>query len=165
MRKYLKINADTFLLLAFLIMLVLFISSAMTYQQQTTVPFLEKYLAGKPFNHFLNGFSFTYATEQVSIAKLGYFKFVEFFIRKAAHFTSYLFLGTFLYIGLKPRLNSLALSIFISALTAIGYAAFDEFHQMLTGGRTPLFQDVALDGCGALVGILVLGIYWAQRQK
>ncbi|KRL03973.1 VanZ family protein [Liquorilactobacillus oeni] len=165
MKKRFKFNADTFLLLAFLIMLLLFISSSMTYKQQTSVPFLEKYLAKKPFNNFLNGFSFVYAKERVSIASIGYFKFVEFFIRKGAHFFSYLLLGTFFYLGLKPRLNSTVLSVLICALSTVGYAALDEYHQLLTGGRTPLFQDVILDGIGGLAGILIFGIYFSSKQK
>ena len=31
----------------------------------------------------------------------------------------------------------------------------DEYHQMLTGGRTPLFQDVMLDSAGALTAVLL----------
>lgn len=45
---------------------------------------------------------------------------------------------------------------------SLGYAALDEFHEMLTGGRTPLFQDVILDGIGALTGILL--IIWLKRK-
>ena len=31
----------------------------------------------------------------------------------------------------------------------------DEFHQQLTGGRTPLVGDVLIDGSGALIGIVL----------
>ncbi|WP_057876468.1 VanZ family protein [Liquorilactobacillus aquaticus] len=160
-----KPSANTYLLLALLIMIILFVSSSMTYQQQTSVPFLEKYFANKPFDQFLSRFSFKYANEIISINKIGYFKFVEFFIRKGAHFTIYMGLGAFLAAGLKPRLKSIFLTIIISSLSAIGYAALDEFHQMLTGGRTPLFQDVVLDGVGALFGVCCVVLFSLKGKK
>lgn len=143
--------------LALLIAVILFISSSMTYQQQTSVPFLEKYLASQPLKLFLSQFSFSYAGETVSIAHLGYYKFVEFFIRKGAHFGTYFLMGGFLYAGLpfKKRWQKAFLSLGCCFL----YASFDEFHQMLTGGRTPLFTDVLLDSFGALVAISCLVIF------
>ncbi|MBA1435302.1 VanZ family protein, partial [Lactobacillus bombi] len=39
-----------------------------------------------------------------------------------------------------------------------GLAGFDEFHESLTSGRTPLVQDVMLDSTGAFCGILVVFI-------
>lgn len=141
-----------FLSLAFLIMLILFISSSMTYEQQTSVPFLEKYLANQPFKETLSWIHFKYATGEVSISSLGYYKFVEFFIRKEAHFGTYFLMGLFLYLGLPYKLKW---RVILVVLGAFFYASFDEFHQMLTGGRTPLFQDVMLDTFGAIVGILI----------
>ena len=43
----------------------------------------------------------------------------------------------------------------------------DEFHQMITGGRSPLFQDVMLDSSGAFFACVVLVTYylWINRQK
>ncbi|MFT8477945.1 MAG: VanZ family protein [Liquorilactobacillus sp.] len=163
MKHNFKIGANTFLLLALLVMLILFISSSMTYKQQTSVPFLEKYLRAEPFKNNLSGISFNYATEKISIAKVGYFKFVEFFLRKGAHFFFYFLMGTFFYLGLKKRLKSIWLTIGIAFLSTVGYAALDEFHEMITGGRTPLFQDVMLDGVGAIVGILCVGLFFGKR--
>ena len=76
---------DAFIILAFVMMLILFISSSMTYHQQTSVPFLEKYLTGKPFETFLERFSLDYSGSEISIQAVGYYKFLEFFIRKGAH--------------------------------------------------------------------------------
>ncbi|KRN26864.1 VanZ family protein [Liquorilactobacillus mali] len=165
MKRNFKIDANTFLLLAFLVMAILFISSSMTYKQQTSVPFLEKYLSAEPFKNILSGVSFNYATEKISIAEVGYFKFVEFFLRKGAHFFFYFLMGTFLYLGLKKRLKSILLTVVTAFLATVGYAALDEFHQMITGGRTPLFQDVMLDGIGGIVGILCVGIYFERKIK
>lgn len=146
-----------------LIAIILFISSSMTYQQQTSVPFLEKYLTSQPFKTFLSQISFNYAGSTVSIAHLGYYKFVEFFIRKGAHFGTYFLMGGFLYAGLPfikkwPKAS-------LSLAWCFLYASFDEFHQMLTGGRTPLIADVLLDSFGALVAISCLMIYSQIKQK
>ena len=48
-----------------------------------------------------------------------------------------------------------------------GLAAFDEFHQGLTGGRTPSVTDVILDSAGALTGALIVVIitYFVIRHK
>lgn len=84
-------------------------------------------------------------------------------MRKGAHFFFYFLMGTFFYLGLKKRLKSIWLTIGIAFLSTVGYAALDEFHEMITGGRTPLFQDVMLDGVGAIVGILCVGLFFGKR--
>lgn len=144
------------------IMALLFISSSMTYHQQTTVPLLERYLVTKPFENQLAKLSFTYGGQTISVQAAGYFKFVEFFIRKAAHYFIYLGLGVCFTLALRERLGGRVLTIFVCTLMSLGYAALDEFHEMLTGGRTPLFQDVILDGIGALTGILL--VIWLKRK-
>ncbi|KRL02712.1 VanZ family protein [Liquorilactobacillus capillatus] len=160
-----KPSSNTYLLLALLIMVILFISSSMTYRQQTSVPFLERFLTNKPFEVFLSQWSFHYANETISVSQVGYFKFLEFFIRKGAHFSIYLLLGASLAAGLGPRLKNKLLTIAIGTLSAIGYAALDEFHQMITGDRTPLFQDVILDGIGALVGVSCVVLFLLRHKK
>lgn len=51
MHKKLKNNQKWFWLGVILVELVLFISSSLTYKQQTTIPFMEKYLGSnnRPF--------------------------------------------------------------------------------------------------------------------
>ncbi|SEM96060.1 VanZ like family protein [Ligilactobacillus sp. WC1T17] len=147
-------RSDFYLLCALVMMLVLFISSSMTYQQQTSVPLLERILRHRPALAYLKHFTLTYAGNVISVEKVGYYKFIEFFIRKLAHFTTYFLLGSFLYLAVKNKLSAWV-AIMLAVLAALGYAASDEFHQMLTGGRTPLFQDVMLDGMGALTGVLL----------
>ncbi len=84
-------------------------------------------------------------------------------VRKTAHFTEYAFLGFFLYLHVlswmtrrmirRPGL----LSLFVGAL----YAASDELHQTLVGGRSGEVIDVLLDSAGVLFGIILLwGIRW-----
>lgn len=154
MKKYVR-NGTLFIWIAIGMMLLLFFSSSQTYQQQSSVPFLERMLANKPFQDQLRGISFQYAGSTVSIHDRGYFKFIEFFIRKGAHFGAYFVLGGSWFLGLQPRLKNMYLTGLVSWLAATGYAGLDEFHQMLTEDRTPLFQDVALDSVGALSACVI----------
>ncbi|MBC1402014.1 VanZ family protein [Listeria booriae] len=144
-----------FIGIAVTIIIVLFVSSSQTYEQQSLVSNLDKILAGKPFEKQLSAISFYYAGSEISIAAKGYSSFVEFFIRKGAHFFSYAVLGFSLFVGLSAWLKRKWLTLALSAGIPLLYASFDEFHQMLTGGRTPLVQDVMLDFTGALVGLLI----------
>lgn len=166
MKKFLK-NSNTYLWIAFIIMAILFYSSSQTYEQQSQVGLIEGLLKGEPFKQQLKGISFSYAGDTVSIAAKGYAKFVEFFIRKGAHFGTYFLLGGSWFLGLKPRVKGAWLTAVVSWLAATGYAGLDEFHQMMTGGRTPLFQDVMLDSIGALtaVSFCLIFIGWRKIRK
>lgn len=151
-----------------LIELILFYSSSMTYKQQTSVPFMERYFKNKPLYGFFDKMGFNYGGKYQSVANDGYYHFVEFLIRKGAHFGTYLILGVFLCLALYTYFkNNHFLQIFIPWFTATGLAAFDEFHQGLTGGRTPSVVDVILDSAGALTGtvIVVLILYFIIRRK
>lgn len=163
-QKYRK-NGNLYLMMAFFMMGLLFYSSSQTYAQQSQIGLLSRLLKNEPFKATLANISLSYAGSEISIANKGYFSFVEFFIRKGAHFTTYFILGSSFFGGLAPRLRNLALAAFFAWLAATGYAAFDEFHQMLTGGRTPLFQDVMLDSVGALTGILFCWFIISWREK
>lgn len=148
--------------------LVLFYSSSMTYKEQTSVPFLEKYFKNEPFKDSLSSIGFYYGGKYQSVENDGYFKFVEFIIRKGAHFSIYLLLGAFLCLALYWCFKqNWFLRVFIPWMTATGLAAFDEFHQGLTGGRSPMVQDVILDSAGAIVGslIVVLILFLIERKK
>lgn len=160
-------NGNAYIVIALIMMGILFYSSSQTYEQQSSIPILEKILKNEPFKQALSGVSFTYADSPVSIEASGYFKFIEFFIRKAAHFGTYFILGGSFFLGINPRVKHLGISFLFAWLSATGYAALDEFHQMMTGGRSPLFQDVVLDSSGAILACLLLVGYflWINRQK
>ncbi|GCF95805.1 membrane protein [Enterococcus florum] len=166
MKKQRK-NGNFYLAIACIMIVILFISSSMTYDQQSQVGLIERLLSGQPLKQTFSGISFHYAGSQVSIESLGYVKFVEFFIRKGAHFTTYFILGGSLFLGLMPKLKqkTYVLPGIFAWLSATGYAAMDEFHQMITGGRTPLFQDVMLDSIGALTACLLIILYFSLRKK
>lgn len=73
-----KIKSEKYLYLSIFIMILLFISSSMTYKEQSSVPFLQKYLTSQPFKDILSQVSFSYGHSVISIKEVGYYKFVEF---------------------------------------------------------------------------------------
>lgn len=159
-------NGNIYIGVAIVMMIVLFISSSQTYEQQSQISLLEKLLKNQPFKEGLSKISFSYAGSPVSIKEKGYFDFVEFFIRKGAHFGTYFILGGSWFLGLQPRIKNSGITALVSWLAATGYAGFDEFHQMLTGGRSPLFEDVMLDSMGALTAIVsCLAVLLIRRLK
>lgn len=78
------------------------------------------------------------------------------FIRKAAHFTAYTFLGicsyTFFYFsGIR-----LWKAVFPPAvILCAAYAVFDELHQFFTPGRSLMITDMLLDTAGSVFGIVL----------
>lgn len=155
MKKFWK-NPTFYLVLAFAVMGILFFSSSQTYEQQSQIGLLNKLLKNEPFKEQLQQVRFNYAGSEVSIAAKGYFSFVEFFIRKGAHFMTYFLLSGSLCLALYYKLKNIWWAALYACLAASGYAALDEYHQMLTGGRTPLFQDVMLDTFGALTAVVLI---------
>lgn len=155
MKRKLTVKDNIFLIIPFLIMVLLYWSSSMSYETQSLTSPLETILAGRPFENFLAQFEFTYGGELVSLYNDGYFSFIEFFLRKGAHFFSYFLLGFFWYLGLYKRVRHQWLVVVLSILLSIGYAAFDELRQSFHPGRTGLMADVILDTAGAIVGVVI----------
>lgn len=95
---------------------------------------------------------------------------VVFLIRKGAHVTEYAILAILLWRALSAARNSVATptppgSWRVAAMAwaiAATYAASDELHQMFVPSRTGHWQDVALDSCGALLGVLIC-YGWTRR--
>ena len=163
-KKQMK-NGNFYLVVAVLIVAVLFYSSSQTYEQQSQVSRIEEWFPNHPFRQALSNIRFTYGDSMVSIDHLGYGKFIEFFIRKGAHFGTYFILGGSLFLGVFPKMKIWWFTGILAWLSATGYAGLDEFHQMITGGRSPMFQDVMLDSMGALTAIvLCILIGWIKRK-
>lgn len=153
MHRQITLRDHLFLLGAFLIMGILYFSSSQTYEEQTLMPWLKMWLSSKPFEDFLNQFSFLYGGGLISISSIGYFAFIEFFIRKMAHFLSYMMLGLCWSMGLRKRVREPWLCLLLAILLSGGYASFDELRQIFQVGRTGLMQDVILDFSGAVAGV------------
>ena len=162
MQRRISTKDNLYLAMPFILMGLLYWSSSMTYETQSLTSPLESILASKPFEAFLGKFQFTYGGSVVSIHNLGYFSYIEFFIRKGAHFFSYFMIGFFWVLGLKKRIREEWLILLLSVLLCMGYASFDELRQSFNPGRTALMADVILDTAGAIVGV---AMSWMLVQK
>lgn len=139
-------------LLFFCFIVGLFISSAQTYEQQSLIPSLKQWLPGKPFEALLIHLEIPYWGRVISIEERGYYHFVEFLLRKSAHFFVFGALACVIYLLLPKHAIRKLTALFITFL----FAAADEYHQSLTGGRTATYQDVILDMSGAVICLLIL---------
>ena len=157
-------NGDFYLIIALVIIAILFYSSSQTYGQQSQVSRIDEWFPNQPFKDMLSGIQYTYGGSVVSIDSLGYSKFIEFFLRKGAHFGTYFILGGSLYLGVFPKMRIWWLTGILAWLSATGYAGLDEFHQMLTGDRSPMFQDVMLDSMGALTAVILCILFTFLRK-
>lgn len=159
MNRKITYKDQIYLAIPFIIMGLLYWSSTMSYETQSLTSPLERFLANKPLEQFLSQFEFTYGGSIVSIAQSGYFSFVEFFIRKAAHFFSFFLIGFFWVLGLRKRVKEFWLVIVLSILLSIGYASFDEFRQVFHPGRSGMMADLILDSAGAIVGVSLAWLF------
>ena len=87
-------------------------------------------------------------------------------VRKAGHVTEYAILSVLFWFALdRPRLDPDMephnrrpwLAVFLAVVLAFGYAVLDEYHQSFTPSRTANWHDVAIDTCGAILGLTLLG--------
>ncbi|MDS9472444.1 VanZ family protein [Sporosarcina pasteurii] len=135
-----------------LLLTVLFISSGQTYEQQSIIPNLQKLLPGKPFETVLSKLEIPYWGITVSVEERGYYYFIEFLLRKSAHFFIFGFIAASIY-TLLPKMS---FRFLLAALFTLFIAIGDEYRQSLTGGRTPSIQDVMLDMAGALTTLIIV---------
>ena len=78
-------------------------------------------------------------------------KLLSLIIRKLAHFTEYLILGT-LVINMFTK-NNAKKTYLLSILLCIIYAISDEIHQIFTPGRACQIKDILIDSVGSITGI------------
>jgi VanZ family protein len=146
---------------------LIFFFSSQPYHKQTLIPFLDQHLPKEWFIKHFSNVHFTYGDgEDISIETYGVSHFVEFFIRKTAHVLIFSSFSIFLFLSLRLFLSS-KFSIFLALFLTAGYASFDEFHQYLTGDRTPMWQDAVLDTCAAICGLsifLLLSIIFKNKR-
>jgi len=96
-------------------------------------------------------------------------------VRKCAHATEYTLLGILVEIALDRSLSrrgqggerSLRPSLIALCSVAICalYASSDEIHQLFVPGRAGMVGDVAIDTCGAFIGVLVTWIVIAAARR
>lgn len=89
----------------------------------------------------------------------------RFMIRKAAHFSMYLLLGSFIYLFLMTFTEAVGLTIPLAIVFTALLAGVDEYHQSFVPGRSMQVQDVLIDSSGALFGMLLLYMIFKIREK
>ena len=144
-----------------ILLIIVFISSGQTAEQQSLVGNLEKWLPNKPFESVLSYLQIPYWGILVSIKERGYYLFVEFLIRKGTHFIYFGVIALAVYAAL-PRFKY---RIITAAILTMLFAIADEFHQSLTSGRTATAQDVMLDTVGAVSALLLWNFVKTIKQR
>jgi VanZ family protein len=144
---------------------MIFYSSSQPYKKQDMRPTITKYVSPEFVENSFSWVSFDYAGEEVSVAHRGAAGFLEFFLRKGAHFTVFFILAVLFCRAFSQSRISLWRAGLYAFLATAGYAAFDEVHQSFTGDRTPLWQDSVLDSVGGLLGIFVWSLFQKRKRK
>ena len=86
------------------------------------------------------------------------------YVRKVAHFTEFAMLGA----SLRMLFQALRLRhpVVCAWLAGTLYACTDELHQHFVGTRSAMIQDVGIDSCGVLAGVLLISlILYVRRRK
>ena len=90
---------------------------------------------------------------------------VHLIIRKGAHFTEFLVLGVLMRCTLHQYAYRIRASLGGTAwLMSTLIASSDETIQLFVGGRAGCVQDVLLDASGALVGVMIIGLWINKRN-
>jgi VanZ family protein len=89
-----------------------------------------------------------------------------FIVRKAAHFTEYLILGTLLCMYFTMDLYGIMSRFSIPVLTGLLVAFIDETIQLFVVGRSGEIRDMWIDFAGVALGtLIVLAIVNNKRGK
>ena len=92
---------------------------------------------------------------------------VQLVVRKMGHLTEYAILAALLWRALRTGTNlhprMLVLSIAVLLPSAI-FAVSDEFHQSFVASRTASPIDVAIDICGAVIGLMICWMLAARKR-
>ncbi|MFD1849034.1 VanZ family protein [Oceanobacillus bengalensis] len=147
---------------------IIFISSSTPYENQDIKPLLGSFIDFSFLEPLVSWITFTYNQSLVSVDALGINGFIEFFIRKGAHFGVFFVLLCLFYFAIvKTTHLTYKKAIFISFLLSVAYAITDELHQGMTPNRTPYVGDVIIDSIGAGIAILCISIlrWWKMDTK
>jgi VanZ family protein len=82
--------------------------------------------------------------------------------RKFVHASEYAFLCFLWWRALRTRLDRTT-ALMPAWLITVAYAATDEYHQTFISGRHGTWVDVAIDGMGAAIFVLLM--FRAQRNR
>jgi len=101
---------------------------------------------------------------QISFATLNA---IQLGIRKLGHLTEYAILAMLLWRALRSGTRwqmKMSILFLVAALASAIFAVSDEFHQSFVPSRTASPNDVMIDICGALIGLLSC-LMFAVRKR
>lgn len=81
---------------------------------------------------------------------------LQHLVRKMAHFVIYASLGASLFCAAYTYNVKIVSKFLISLPMSLIYAISDEIHQMYIPGRAGMIEDVILDFCGSLFGVIIV---------
>ncbi|WP_332629994.1 VanZ family protein [Halalkalibacter flavus] len=145
--------------------MLVFLGMLFAFRIEELLIIIKNQLTNGRAQSFLEGIRFQYAGNEISVERLGLESFIEFLIRKGAHFGLFFLLGFLTYRAQWASGCKKKLSYFGSLLFVLLYAISDEIHQAFTPNRTPLVQDVILDFSGGLTGVTLAFILVISHNK
>ncbi len=89
---------------------------------------------------------------------------LNFLVRKSAHFWEYFILTYFIYSLLEEYFEGKKFIILFSLLFCFFYSLTDEVHQVFVPGRSGMFRDCIVDTCGGGFFIL-LHLLLCRKKK
>ena len=92
---------------------------------------------------------------------------INFYVRKLGHISEYATLAMLLWRAVRSATNLRMKKsiVFVAVWLACGiFAASDEFHQTFIASRTATSSDVAIDLCGAFIGLIISSIFARRRS-
>lgn len=94
---------------------------------------------------------------------------IQLAMRKTAHVIEYAVLAALLWRATRHQWATVLPTFWKSAAVAFGaaviHAALDEFHQSFVATRTASPRDVMLDIFGALLGLMICGIFARNKRS
>ena len=91
-------------------------------------------------------------------SRIPYYGPLDVLLKKGAHALGYGLLGLSYFYAL-PRSLSKVYRLMIALMMAILFALSDEYHQSFVEGRNSSLNDVAINGLGAAVSLILAGFY------
>lgn len=88
----------------------------------------------------------------------------HFLVRKTGHVTEYAILAVLLFRGWRSVFTDLWSRSTAALVGAMLFAVSDEFHQSFIASRTASLGDVLFDCSGALIGVMLCGIFVNERR-
>ena len=144
------------------LLIVVFISSGQTAEQQSLIPVLEKWLPNKPLESLLSYLQIPYWGILVSIEERGILSIRRVFDSQRHAFLLFWNNST-CYLRCFAEIQ---LSVYLLLLSSqCLFAVADEFHQSFTSGRTASAQDVILDTAGAITALLLMKCIQVIKQR